>query len=257
MRVFWVTALIILVDQVTKLAIYASMYRGQSIPVLGDWLRLTYTLNPGMAFGITFGPPGLITMLALAATLLILVYIIRVRRGYAPYRYSLALILGGALGNIIDRVFYGKLFGYAELFQGQVVDFIHVNLWRGYIPESIPLLGGTYAALFPIWNVADMAIVIGVVGILLFQRQFHAEWQERELQASEADTSHLEDPADSASDAVAATEQASDSTPPMEVSVDPSSLDAMRWAADEDGDASVPPVPDPPEDQSNEARRDG
>jgi signal peptidase II len=54
-----------------------------------------------------------------------------------------------------------------------VVDFIHFNVWRGYLPDELPMIGGSYMALFPIWNVADMAIVLGVVAILFFQRQFH------------------------------------------------------------------------------------
>lgn len=190
MRVFWVTALVILIDQVTKFMVANTMLLGQSIPVLGDWLRLTYTLNPGMAFGITVGPPGLITVFSIAATLLIIYYLLQVRTGYAPYRYSLGLLLGGALGNIIDRVFYGVIFEYGPLFQGKVVDFIHVNLWRGHIPESIPVIGGTYAALFPIWNVADMAIVISVVGILTFQHKFH-ELKQVEQEALEMEKEPL------------------------------------------------------------------
>lgn len=176
MRILWITALVLLADQATKVVVLQTMYRGQSIPLLGDWLRLTYTENPGMAFGITFGPPGTVTVFALLATLLILYYMVHVRDGYAPYRMSLAMILGGALGNIVDRVFYGQLFGYGNYFQGRVVDFIHVNVWRGYVPEAVPGLGGSYLSLFPIWNVADMAIVAGVVGILWFQRTFHEQY---------------------------------------------------------------------------------
>lgn len=175
MRLLWITATVILVDQVTKLLVYFNMYRNQSIPLVGDWLKLTFTENPGMAFGIDFGPRGLVTMLSIAATILIVVYLRKVRGGYWPYLMSLALILGGALGNIIDRVFYGVLFGYGPLFMGKVVDFVHVDVWRGTLQDLIPFLGGgdIYFALFPIWNVADMAIVGGVVGILLFQQRFH------------------------------------------------------------------------------------
>ena len=175
MRVFWITATVILVDQITKVLVYLNMYRNQSIPLLGDWLKLTFTENPGMAFGINFGPRGMVTMFSIGATILIIVYMWRVRSGYAPYLVSLALILGGALGNIIDRVFYGVIFGYAPLFMGKVVDFVHVDLWRGTLQDLIPFLGGgdVYFALFPIWNVADMAIVGGVVGILTFQGRFH------------------------------------------------------------------------------------
>jgi len=168
-----IIALIIVVDQVSKVIVLKTMYKGQSIPVLGDWLRLTFTENPGMAFGMQFGPPALISILSLVATILIVVYLFSVGRIYAPYRIGLSVVLGGALGNVIDRVFYGKILYDDPLFLGKVVDFIHVNVWRGVVPDTVPILGGKYLALFPIWNVADMAIVLGVMGILFFQRGFH------------------------------------------------------------------------------------
>jgi len=175
MRVLWITAVTIIVDQLAKIVVLLTMYRSQSIPVLGNWLKLTYTENPGMAFGITFGPKALVAIFSMCATLVIIVYLVRVRNGYTPYRASLALILGGALGNIIDRVLYGVILGYDTFFLGKVVDFIHIDVWKGYLPESIPIFGGTYVALFPIWNVADMAIVCGVCGILFFQKKYHAQ----------------------------------------------------------------------------------
>ncbi len=172
MRVLWLSAAVVLLDQATKAAVVQLMYRHQSIPLLGDWLRLTFTENPGMAFGLTIGPTGTVTVLSLVATALVALYVYRIRHGYAPYRWSLGLILGGALGNIIDRVFYSVLLDYGPLFTGRVVDFIHVSLWRGFIPNIVPLLGGSYLELFPIWNVADMAIVLGVVGVMFFHRPF-------------------------------------------------------------------------------------
>ncbi len=173
MRVLWLTGVVIALDQVSKLVVMNTMYLGQQIPLIGDWLKLTYTENPGMAFGITIGPRGMVTVFSVIATFLITLYLFKVRKGYLPYRASLAFILGGAVGNIIDRVFYGAVFGGDSLFVGRVVDFIHVNVWSGFIPESLPLVGGTYLSLFPIWNVADMAIVCGVVGILYFQKKYH------------------------------------------------------------------------------------
>jgi signal peptidase II len=173
MRLLWISALVVGLDQLTKAAVLHFMVRQQSIPILGDWLKFTFTENPGMAFGIQFGPRGLVTFLSVGATLLVIYYMYQVRGGYTPYRASLALILGGAIGNIIDRVFYGVLLGYGDLFVGKVVDFIHVSLWRGFVPEIFPFVGGAYMELFPIWNVADMAIVLGVVGILYFQKTFH------------------------------------------------------------------------------------
>jgi len=165
--------MIIIVDQMSKVIVLKTMYKGQSIALLGDWLRFTFTENPGMAFGLQFGPPALITILSLVATVLIVLYLFKVGGMYAPYRVSLSMVLGGALGNIIDRVFYGMILYDEPLFLGKVVDFIHVNVWRGIVPEGVPFFGGKYMALFPIWNVADMAIVLGVVGILFFQRGFH------------------------------------------------------------------------------------
>jgi len=173
MRVLWLSGFVVLLDQATKLVVLQTMYLGQQIPLIGDWLKFTYTENPGMAFGITFGPKAMVTVFSIIATILITMYLIKVRRGYFPYRAGLGLILGGAVGNIIDRVFYGALFGDDTLFVGRVVDFIHVNVWSGFIPESVPVVGGTYLSLFPIWNVADMAIVCGVLAILLFQQRFH------------------------------------------------------------------------------------
>ena len=175
MRVLWISAIVILIDQASKWVVLQTMQRGESIPVVGHWLKFTFTENPGMAFGITIGPPGLITIFSIIATALILTYLWRLGSVYLPYRMSLALLLGGAIGNIIDRVFYGAWLGYGNLFVGKVVDFIHVNLWRGLVPDFVPFIGGSYMALFPIWNVADMAIVGGVIGILFFQNRFHEE----------------------------------------------------------------------------------
>jgi signal peptidase II len=177
MRFLWLSAIIVAIDQATKAAVLQWMASPagvpRSIPVVGDWLRLTFTENPGMAFGITIGPPGTVTVLSLIATCLVAGYIYQVRSGYAPYVWSLSLIFGGAVGNIIDRVFYGVLLDYGSYFTGHVVDFIHVSLWRGFVPDVLPLIGGAYIELFPIWNVADMAIVLGVGGVLLFHRSFH------------------------------------------------------------------------------------
>ncbi len=187
MRVLWISAVVVGLDQLTKAAVLHFMHRHQSIPILGDWLKFTFTENPGMAFGIQFGPRGFVTFLSITATLLVIYYMYQVRGGYMPYRASLALILGGAIGNIIDRVFYGVLLGYDGLFGGQVVDFIHVSLWEGFVPEVVPLIGGAYMELFPIWNVADMAIVLGVAGVLYFQKTFHECLYAEKIAAEEPD----------------------------------------------------------------------
>ncbi|NQV72083.1 signal peptidase II [bacterium] len=164
---------VILVDQISKIIVLNTMTLGMTIPLLGDWLKFTFTENPGMAFGMQFGPPALIAIFSVLATFLIILYLFKIGSIYRPYQTSLSFVLGGALGNIIDRVFYGAILYDEPLFLGKVVDFIHVNVWRGYVPDGIPFIGGSYMALFPIWNVADMSIVLGVVGIIFFQKRFH------------------------------------------------------------------------------------
>lgn len=188
-RVLWISVLVVVIDQVTKQIVARTMTMGSvgSIPLIGDWLKFTYTENPGMAFGIEFGPPGMITIFSIIATILIGMYFWRVSEGFYPYRFSLAMVFGGAIGNIIDRTFYGLVFGHNGLFRGRVVDFIHVDLGFFQIPDFVPLLGGSVFPLFPIWNVADMAIVLGVVGILWFQRGYHERLMaEKGTTASEA-----------------------------------------------------------------------
>lgn len=175
MRVLWLSALIVIIDQVTKILVHFTMYRGQSIPILGRYFRLTYTENPGMAFGLQIGPPGTITVFALVASGLIVYYLWQIRGSYAPYRWGLGLILGGAVGNIIDRIFYGKLLYAEPLFQGRVIDFIHFDIFRGALPEWIPFFGGDFIALFPIGNIADLSILAGVATVLLAQSRFHDE----------------------------------------------------------------------------------
>ena len=186
MRVLWATFLVVVADQITKLVVQANMTYGDSIPVIGNLFRLTYTENPGMAFGLEVGSKLFLTLFSIAATVLIFVYLRHVKWAPFGYRMALALVLGGALGNVIDRVFYGVAFGecppspegMSRLFYGCVVDFIHFDIWRGTLPDW---LGGGYMALFPIGNIADLMIIAGVVLILLTQGQFHEVGKEREL----------------------------------------------------------------------------
>lgn len=189
MRLYWIAIIIVVVDQITKMIVRTQMQIGDSIPLVGDWVKLTFTENPGMAFGISLGSSFVVTILAIVATVLIVIYLRSIRNQHAGYRTSLSLILGGAIGNIIDRIFYAKIFDYGEFFHGEVVDFIHFDLWSGRIPEWVPFLGDRYVALFPIWNVADMSIVIGVSLVLIFQKAYHrqrlAEERDAEAEAEE------------------------------------------------------------------------
>jgi len=145
----------LLLDQVTKAIVRQSMVVGQSIPVLGDFLHWTYVENPGIAFGIRLGDGTVFTVLSLLASLGILVYLITHWHDPKGVRIGLGLILSGAFGNLIDRICYGK-----------VVDFIEMSV-------------GKYS--WPVYNVADAAVVIGM-GILLITVFRH----ERALQQKEA-----------------------------------------------------------------------
>ncbi len=214
MRLLWVSVLIILVDQFTKMWVRTTMYVGESIPLLGSWLRLTFTENSGMAFGLQPGSTSMITGFSIIATVLIVVYLWQMRRAPFGYRLSIAVVLGGALGNIIDRVFYGQLFSYGTYFSGHVVDFIHVDVWRGIVADWIPLFGGERMALFPIWNVADMAIVLGVTGMLLVQYSLDYEGLQEHVEDSiDADGNALETAAAQPEEMDGAPSPAEESTP--------------------------------------------
>ncbi len=102
------------------------------------------------------------------------------------YILCISMILGGAIGNLVDSVFYGVWLDNAPYnaptpwFHGQVVDMFYFDIWEGYIPEWMPLWGGQYTALWPIFNVADASIFIGVTTILLFQNKFFPEAKPKE-----------------------------------------------------------------------------
>ncbi len=197
MRVLWAAFAIVVVDQIAKVWVRTSMLPQQTIPVVGRLFRLTYTENPGMAFGLSLGSKLGLTLFALVATAAIAVYLWYVRKSPGSYRLALALVLGGAVGNIIDRVFYGAiwqecLYPYTHrLLYGCVVDFIHVDMSAltadGLWPAWVPGLGGGHINLFPIGNIADLSIIAGVVLIMLTQKKAQATMQDAVV-AAQAET---------------------------------------------------------------------
>ena len=181
MRVLYVSFLIVVADQISKLAVkgfsipflnlnYKGMFEGQKINVIGDFFRITFVENPGMAFGID---PGLdwklwISIFSLIASIALIIYIYVARKQPLIFRVSLAFILGGAVGNLIDRVFYGVFYHYAPLFYGRVVDFFDFDFF------NISILGKSYDR-WPVFNIADSAVTIGVLMLLLFYRKVSKE----------------------------------------------------------------------------------
>lgn len=179
MRVLYVTAFIIVLDQVTKLLVkgfsipfldfyHAGIPVGSSYAIIGDFLRLTYIENPGMAFGIDMGGKLFLTLFSIAASIGILYYLYKIRGESLIIRFSLAMILGGAIGNLIDRVFYGVLFGEGPLFYGKVVDFLDMDFF------NIDVLG-IHISRWPVFNVADASVSLGVILLLVFHRKFTQE----------------------------------------------------------------------------------
>jgi signal peptidase II len=176
-KVLFVTAFIVIADQVSKFMVkgidipslgiyFQGMSLGNSIPVFGDFLRITFIENPGMAFGIEVVDGKIfLTLFSIFASVGILFYLYTMRNEKLLFRLSLALILGGAIGNLIDRVFYGVIYGGSSLFHGKVVDFIDMDFF------NIDFLGFQLSR-FWVFNIADASVSIGVVMMLLFHRSF-------------------------------------------------------------------------------------
>ena len=173
---------ILLLDQVLKIVIKTTMTLGESIHVF-DWFQLVFIENPGMAFGMNLGSKLFLTLFRIVLSLFIVYYIVRlIRDNYKQsYIYCVALILAGAVGNIFDSLFYGVLFGestpfeiaaflpesggYAPVFMGKVVDMFYFPLF--VIPDWMPFLGGEIF-FSPVFNIADSAITVGIITLLLF-----------------------------------------------------------------------------------------
>lgn len=195
-KFYLLSLIVILIDQAVKLIVHYNMEMGLpgEIHLIGDWAKLHYTLNPGMAFGVELGSDYgklMLTLFRLVAMFGIGYYLYYLVNHHAPTGlvWCIALILGGAVGNLIDSTFYGVWFDNAPYgsstpwFHGQVIDMFYLDIWEGIVPHWIPLLGGKPMSLWPIFNVADAAIFIGVLLILFNQKHFFGEHHEQEQKA--------------------------------------------------------------------------
>jgi signal peptidase II len=179
LKVIIISFLVLLADQFSKLyvkgfvipffePVNSGLSVGESIPLFNNFLHITLVENPGMAFG--FDPGKLwISLFSLIASVGLLVYLYIVRNKALILRVAIALILGGAIGNLIDKMFYGLLFDYAPLFYGRVVDFIDMRLF------SIFIVNKSYGVY--IFNFADLAITAGVICFILFLHKQSKESQ--------------------------------------------------------------------------------
>ena len=157
--------------------------------VLGDLLKIHFIENPGAAFGLTIqallnpiielsNETGklILTLFSIVAVGVIFYYLYLVSQFTTKLPLFISFILGGAVGNIIDRVFYGVWFSHINdyqggIFHGRVVDMFYVDIWHGMLPEWIPFFGGGYYAFWPIFNVADACISVGIVTLIIFQKR--------------------------------------------------------------------------------------
>ena len=174
----------VFIDQISKLWVkgfsipflnlrHEGMYYGQSINVIGDFFQLTFVENPGMAFGVdvTDNAKLWLSLFSIAASIGLFIYLYSVRKQSFSLRIALSMILAGALGNLIDRVFYGVFYSYSSIFYGKVVDFFDFDFF------DFQIFGRTYDR-WPIFNVADMCVSIGVLILLLFYKQHQQEHKE-------------------------------------------------------------------------------
>jgi signal peptidase II len=184
---------ILAIDQWVKYYVKTHFFLGEEVNVFGQWCKIHFTENYGMAYGLEFGGKAgknLLTVFRIAAVSAIGYYIYTLIRkeSYGLYVVSWTLIFAGALGNIIDSVFYGKWFGYDEWFHGKVVDMFYFPIVHTTIPEWFPFWKGEEFEFFrEVFNVADASISIGFILILIFQRKFFKEAEKDALAITGAD----------------------------------------------------------------------
>ncbi len=191
-----VIAAVLVIDQAFKIYIKTHFELGEEVSVLGDWFRLHFVENNGMAFGMqlagSWGKMAL-SLFRLCAIAIIGWYLVKLCRNREDvarpgFVACVSLVLAGAIGNIIDSVFYGVIFdssygqvatlfpeggGYGTWLHGKVVDMLFFPILDGWYPDWFPFVGGTHFLFFsPVFNIADSAICVGIACLILF---FHKD----------------------------------------------------------------------------------
>lgn len=199
-----VILLVIILDQALKIWIKTHFYLGEEY-VITSWFRLYFIENSGMAFGMELGSKLFLSVFRIFLAIGLIWYLWKLRTNTTVktgYVVCVALITAGAIGNIIDCMLYGLIFnnpippqvatlfppegGYATLFHGRVVDMLYFPLFSFTWPQWMPWVGGEHFLFFqPVFNLADAAISVGIILVLLFYTRFLAE---PTLKAPEADS---------------------------------------------------------------------
>jgi signal peptidase II len=182
-----IVLVVIIVDQLIKVAVKTNMYLHESIRVT-DWAYIYFTENNGMAFGMEIIGKTFLSVFRLVAVVLIGIYlakIVTLKRFTRGFIACVALVMGGAIGNIVDCLFYGLIFsnsssyelahfvpfgeGYTTFLHGRVVDMFYFPIIDTVWPQWMPFVGGSHFVFFsPIFNFADAAISCGIIAILIF-----------------------------------------------------------------------------------------
>lgn len=192
-----IIALMLVIDQVVKIWIKTTLPIGGDIPLIGEWCRLHFVENEGIAFGVSFGDSfgkAFLTLFRLVASVVIVFILVRQLKKNAPYSLliSITLILVGAVGNLVDSCFYGVIFnestydqvatlfpdggGYAGFLFGKVVDMFYFPMFHWTWPDWVPAVGGQSAEFFnAIFNVADSCVCVGVALLIIDQLWLHPE----------------------------------------------------------------------------------
>ncbi len=172
-------ALLVVIDQVIKVLVKTNMSIGESIHVFGDWFQIYFIENEGMAFGMKFGGAFgkfLLSLFRIVFFGLLVYWISRLlRKSDTPSGVvvGLTLISAGALGNIIDCLFYGLIWDYAPFMFGRVVDMFYFPIIDTTFPEWMPLVGGDPFRFFaPVFNFADSCVTCGALYLIFFQWRF-------------------------------------------------------------------------------------
>jgi signal peptidase II len=200
-KIILIILAVLTIDQSLKFWVKLNMEYGESISLLGndvEYAFLHFVENPGMAFGMTLGGDYgklALSLFRIFAVGFLAYYLFKLIKQNAPFGIltGFALILAGALGNIIDSAFYGLIFsespyhgglatlfpkqgGYESFLHGRVVDMLYFPIWNGALPEWLPFVGGKNFLFFqPVFNIADAAITLGVLNIIIFQRKYFNE----------------------------------------------------------------------------------
>ena len=211
-KILLIILVVIILDQVLKIWVKTHMYYGEHIFLFGlKEAQIHFVENNGMAFGLSLG--GVYGKLALSvfrifAVAFLAYYIKKLLEIKANFGLlcSFALILAGAIGNILDSAFYGMIFsnsppyhrgsiaeflpeagGYASFLQGKVVDMLHFPVFSGHFPDWFPFWSNESFLFFrPVFNIADVAITLGVLSIIIFQRNFFSTENNEELENVES-----------------------------------------------------------------------